>query len=315
MEAGNRRVVLAALMANMGIAIAKFVAWAFTGSAAMLAEAVHSVADTGNQALLFLGGRRAQKPPSREHPFGYGRERYFWAFVVALILFSMGSLFALYEGYHRLVDPHPITSPAWAIAVLTIGIGLEGFALRTAVRAAEQERGELGWWQFIRRARSPEIPVVLLEDVGAVIGLVVALVGVALTTFTGDARFDAMGSLAIGLLLGVIAIVLAREMKSLLIGEGARDAHIDHIRSTIRADREIVAIHDLRTLHLGPERLLVVARLELDAELGFGAVSAALDRVEAALRQTLPLVSDVYLEPQTAAALRSRIEPAGLDPD
>jgi cation diffusion facilitator family transporter len=216
---GTRRAIVAAFLANLGIAISKFFAFAVTGSASMLAEGIHSIADTGNQGLLFLGGRRSRKPPTEEHPFGFGTERYFWAFIVALVLFTLGSLFALYEGVHKLLDPKELDSPIWAFAVLAIAIVLEGLSLRTARKEADPTRRGRSWWRFIRTTKSPELPVVLLEDTGALIGLVFAFIGISLAVITGNPRWDAVGSIGIGLLLGVIAVVLAIEMKSLLIGE------------------------------------------------------------------------------------------------
>jgi cation diffusion facilitator family transporter len=218
---GSTRAILAALLANLGIAIAKFVGFLFTGSSSMLAESVHSVADTGNQVLLLVGGRRAQLVATRQHPFGFGRERFFWAFVVSIVLFTLGSGFALYEGIEKLLHPHELESAGWAIAILLVAIALEGFSFRTAVREARPLKGSSSWVRFIRRSKQPELPVVLLEDSGALVGLVLALSAVGLTIATGNPRWDGVGTTCIGVLLGAIAIVLAVEMKSLLIGESA----------------------------------------------------------------------------------------------
>jgi cation diffusion facilitator family transporter len=299
---GSRRVVIAAFLANLGIAIAKFVGFIFTGSASMLAEAVHSVADTGNQGLLLLGSVRARRSPSAEHPFGYGGERYFWAFVVAMMLFTLGSLFALYEGVAKLRHPHALTSPAWAIGILGLALLMESSALRTAVREVRRVKGGEAWWSFIRRAKSPELPVVLLEDMGAVTGLCFALLGIGLAMATGEARFDAVGSIAIGLLLGVIAVVLGSEMKSLLIGESARPSENDLIRETIGSAPHVRRIHDFRTLHLGPDQLLVAAKVELDAELSFPEVACALDEAEARVRAKVPSARWMYLEPEASSS-------------
>ncbi|MFP6622589.1 MAG: cation transporter, partial [Myxococcota bacterium] len=217
MQPGNRRAILAALAANLGIAVAKFVGWAMTGAASMLAEAVHSVADSGNQALLLWGNASAQRPPTDAHPFGFARERYFWAFVVSLVIFTLGALFAIYQGISKLIHPHEVTSPLVAVTILAAGIVMEGFSFRTAVVEAAKQKKQLGWWAFIRETKSPELPVVLMEDLGALVGLVVALAGIGLASLTGDPRFDAAGSIVIGVLLGVIATVLAVEMRSLLI--------------------------------------------------------------------------------------------------
>jgi cation diffusion facilitator family transporter len=297
---GSQRAVVAAFLANLGIAAAKLAAFLATGAASMLAESVHSLADTGNQALLLLGARRARRGPSPQHPFGYGRERYFWAFVVALLLFSLGAIFAIVEGVEKLLHPHVIESPNWAFAVLLAAIGLESFSLRTAMREANAVRGGDGWWGFVRRAKSPELPVVLLEDVGALLGLGFALIGVALAVATGNPRFDAIGSIAIGLLLGAIAVVLASEMKSLLIGEAASPAVEARIRAAIEASPSVRRLIHMRTLHLGPEELLLGAKLEFAAGLDGPALARTIDAVEAQVRAEVPEARVIYLEPDVA---------------
>ena len=297
MKEGSRRAVITAFFANLGIALAKFIAFLFTGAASMLAEAVHSVADTANQGLLLLGNARASRAPTPEHPFGFARERYFWAFVVSVVLFTLGSLFACYEGVQKLRHPHAISSPEWAFGVLFVAIVFEGFAFRTAARAANPLRRGASWWAFIRRAKSPELPVVLLEDSGALLGLSFALVGVTLALLTGDARFDALGSIAIGLLLGAIAIVLAVEMKSLLIGESAAPRQQRAIAAAIEGRPEVRRLIDLRTQHLGPEQLLVCAKVELDPALTFPRVVEAIDAIQAEVRTSVPAADLIYLEP------------------
>jgi cation diffusion facilitator family transporter len=298
MQDGSRRVIVMAMLANLGIAIAKLVGYVVTASASMLAEAVHSFADTGNQALLVWGGVQAKREPSAQHPFGYGRERYFWAFVVAMVLFTLGALFSLHEGFAKLRQPHDVTSPGWAIGILVLAVVLEGVALRAAMREGNRTRGRESWWGFIRRSKSPELPVVLLEDAGAVLGLMMALVGVGLTIVTGDARYDALGSMGIGVLLGVIAIVLAVEMKSLLIGEGARASEVRAIRSVIEGDSRVRRIVDLKTLHLGPDHLLVAGKVEMDAGLGFGEIVARLNAIEKKVKERVVGVQVMYLEPE-----------------
>ena len=296
MHEGSRRAIMAAFLANAGIFVAKLVAFAFTGAASMLAESIHSLADTGNQGLLFLGGSRARKEPTEAHPFGFGRERYFWAFVVALVLFSLGSLFAIYEGIQKLIEPHELESPELAFGVLGIAIVLESLSLRTAVRQASEIRGRVSWWRFIRTTKNPEIPVVLLEDVGALTGLAFALAGVALATITGDPTFDAAGSIAIGVLLGIIAFVLAREMKSLLIGEAATPEEQELIRHAIEGGPEVDRLIHLRTEHLGPEDLLVAAKVDLSPASDEHA-ARAIDKVEERIRQRVPSARVIYLEP------------------
>lgn len=293
---GSTSVVVAAFLANLGIAAAKFVAFLLTRSAAMLAEAVHSLADTGNQGLLFLGRARSRRAPSEEHPFGYGSERYFWGFVVAVVLFTAGSVFALYEGVEKLLHPHELNSPEVVFAVVGIGLVLESLSFRTAIRESNRVRGDAGWWTFVRSATIPELPVVLLEDAAALVGLVLALVGVSLAEVTGHTEFDAAGSIAIGLLLGLVAMLLAREMKSLLIGESAGAAVVDSMRRAILAGPEARRVIHLRTMHLGPEELLVATKVEPSDE-ALPDVAAAIDRIEARIRAAVPAARVIYVEP------------------
>jgi cation diffusion facilitator family transporter len=302
---GSRRAIIAALLANFGIAVAKFAAWLATGAASMLAEAVHSVADTSNQALLLLGSVRAQQPETREHPFGYGRERYFWSFIVAVVLFLLGGLFAIYEGASKLGDPHELASPGWAIGVLLVGILLEGGSFRIAVRESNALRGQASWWNFVRRSKIPELPVVLLEDAGALIGLVLALLGVGLTMLTGNPAWDAAASIAIGSLLCVISVVLAIEMKSLLIGESASDSHEREIVAALVATDGVERILHMRTLHIGPEQIFVGAKLELRKNLDVTGVAQVIDAAEDRVRERLDFVSIIYLEPDLHDPTRS----------
>jgi cation diffusion facilitator family transporter len=304
---GTRKAIIAAFLANLGIAISKFFAFAVTGSASMLAESIHSIADTGNQGLLFLGGKRSRKAATDEHPFGFGTERYFWAFIVALVLFTLGSLFALYEGVHKLIDPKELDSPIWAFAVLGIAVVLEGLSLRTAHGEADPSRHGRTWWRFIRTTKSPELPVVLLEDVGALIGLMFALVGISLAEITGNPRWDAMGSIAIGLLLGVIAIVLAVEMKSLLIGEAVAPAVDTRIREAILAGPEVKRIIHLRTLHLGPDDVLLATKLEFNC-VTIAELANAIDTVEARVRTSTPTTRLIYIEPDLYDVTRTNPE-------
>jgi cation diffusion facilitator family transporter len=294
---GGTKAIIAALLANAGIAVAKFVGYLVTGSSSMLAEAVHSVADTSNQGLLLLGGKRAQRAATAEHPFGYGRDRYFYSFVVALLLFSLGSVFALYEGIHKLESHEPLTSPLVAVIILVVAVALEGYSFRTAIKESRPLKGGSTWWQFIRQSKSPELPVVLLEDFGALIGLVLALLGVGLTLLTGNAVFDALGTIAIGVLLGVIAIILIVEMKSLLIGEGAAPPVLARIVGAIEDGGPVQRVIHIRTQYLGPEELLVAAKVALSPCVSAEDVARGIDEAEQRVRAAVPEARLIYLEP------------------
>jgi cation diffusion facilitator family transporter len=294
---GGTRAIIAAMLANAGIAIAKFVAYVVTGSASMLAESIHSVADTSNQGLLLLGGRQSRKVADANHQFGYGRERYFWSFVVALVLFTLGGLYSLYEGISKILHPHELTSIGWAIGVLLVAIGLETFSFRTAIVEARKVKGERGWVEYVRTSRSPELPVVLLEDAGALFGLLLALIGIGLYVVTGDEVWDAVGTLSIGILLLAIATFLTIEMKSLLIGEAALEGHIRAIDGALTTSPHVIRVIDLRTQHIGPEELLVAAKIEFTDTLTSPQLAAAIDVAEASIRQAVPVASRIYLEP------------------
>ena len=293
---GGTRAILAALAANAGIAVAKFVGFAITGASSMLAEAVHSVADTSNQALLLLGQRTSRRKATAEHPFGYGRDRYFYSFIVALMLFTLGSAFAIYEGIHKLQHPEPLTSPIVAVVILVVAIGLEGYSFLTAMVESRKIKGDVTWWGFIRQSRTPELPVVLLEDTGALLGLVFALFGVGLSVITDDPMWDAVGTLMIGALLGVIAVILIIEMKSLLIGEGATPTELDRIKEALVDGRVQRLIH-IRTQYIGPEELLVAAKIALEPGLQLTDVAAEIDAAEVRVRETVPAARLIYLEP------------------
>jgi cation diffusion facilitator family transporter len=305
---GGTRAIIAALAANAGIAVAKFIGFLVTGSSSMLAESVYSLADTANQGLLLLGGKRAARAATPEHPFGYGRDRFFYAFVVAMLLFTLGSVFALYEGIEKLGHPEELTSPLVAVIILLVAVALEGYSFRTAIHESRELKGSLSWWQFIRQATTPELPVVLLEDFGALIGLVFALLGVGLTVLTGNAVFDALGTIAIGLLLGVIAIVLIVEMKSLLIGEGARPPVIARIVGGLEGGAVQHVIH-LRTQYLGPEELLVAAKIALTPGLLTEDVARAIDDAEARVRTAVPQARMIYLEPDLERTVSAHQQP------
>ncbi|WP_419818172.1 cation diffusion facilitator family transporter [Glaciibacter flavus] len=294
---GGNRAIVAAFAANLGIAVTKFIAAFFSGSSSMLAEGVHSLADSGNQLLLLLGGRQSRKAADRDHPFGHGRERYVYAFVVSIVLFSVGGVFSIYEGVEKLQHPHPLEVWWLPVLVLFIAIGLEGFSLRTAVSESNPLRGGESWVAFVRHAKAPELPVVLLEDVAALTGLVFALVGVGMTVITGNGVWDAVGTLAIGVLLVLVAIILGVETKSLLVGEGASNKQLMAIEDAILDGPETERIIHIKTLYLGPDELLIGAKVAMPSELRFGEVAAAIDAIEDRVRAAVPIARQIYLEP------------------
>jgi cation diffusion facilitator family transporter len=302
---GSTKAVVAALLANTGIAITKFLAFLLTGASSMLAEAIHSVADSGNQALLLLGGRRAKREATPEHPFGYGRERYIYSFIVAIVLFSVGGLFALYEAYHKFHEiaaghPNELLEGRWwwvAVVVLLVAIVMEGFSFRTAVVEAGRVRGSSSWIGFIRRAKSPELPVILLEDFAALIGLVFALLGVSVSKLTDNGYWDVAGTTGIGLLLVAVAVVLAIETKSLLIGEAASPAAQRRIREALEGTAGLERIIHLKTLHLGPEELLVAVKVGVARSDDAGEVARAIDAAERAIRDVEETATTIYIEP------------------
>ncbi len=294
---GSTKAVVTALIANLGIAVSKFVAAAITGSSSMLAEGVHSLADSTNQALLLIGGKRSQRPATELHQFGYGRERYIYAFIVSIVLFTLGGVYAVYEGWHKISDPHPLTSPLIAVIVLIIAIGLESYAMATAIKESNKVRGTQTWWQFIRHARAPELPVILLEDAGALIGLVFALIGVGLSVATGNGIYDGFATLAIGALLVVIAVILAIETKSLLLGESGSVEDVSAIHAALAAEPGITRVIHLRTMHLGPEEIMVAAKISVRAADDGANIAAVIDAAEARIRAAVPAAKVVYLEP------------------
>jgi cation diffusion facilitator family transporter len=307
---GGSKAIAAALAANLGIALAKFVAFAFTGSASMMAEGVHSVADSGNQGLLILGRSRSRRAETSKHPFGYGRERFFYAFIVAVVLFTVGALFSLYEGWHKISEPHDIEEPIWAFGVLGFGILLEGFSFRTAIKESNLTRGKQSWVTYIRRARAPELPVVILEDFAALIGLIVALVCVGLAVITGNGVWDGVGSAVIGVLLAVVACVLAVETKSMLIGESAVGEMEKKIVAELESVEEIDRVIHLRTLHMGPEELLVAVKIAVTSDDTAAEVARGIDAAESRIREAVPMARHIYIEPDLDRA-RSKPENAG----
>ncbi|GAA3943948.1 cation diffusion facilitator family transporter [Streptomyces gulbargensis] len=294
---GGTKAIVAALAANLAIAVAKFVAFLFSGSSSMLAESVHSLADSGNQGLLLVGGKKAQREATPQHPFGYGRERYIYAFLVSIVLFSVGGMFAIYEGYEKIHDPHEIEAWYWPVGVLVFAIIAETFSFRTAIKESNQVRGNLSWKEFVRRAKAPELPVVLLEDLGALVGLILALVGVSLALATGNGVWDGIGTLCIGVLLIVIAIVLAAETKSLLLGEAAGVDEVKKIEDAVVDGTTVTRLIHMRTLHLGPEELLVAAKIAVRHDDTAGDVASAINAAEERIRAAVPIARVIYLEP------------------
>ena len=302
---GGNKAVIAALSANLAIAATKFAAWALTGASSMLAEAIHSVADSGNQILLLLGGRRAKRGPTAEHPFGFGRERYIFAFIVSIVLFSIGGLFALYEAYHKYHEVHEglpnelIEGRWWWVPLVVLGASIiaEGFSFRTAIHESNKTRGKQKWTRFIRSAKAPELPVILLEDFAALIGLVFALLGVSLTLLTGNGYWDVVGTAMIGLLLVAVAVTLAVETKSLLLGESATPEAIAHIEQAINATPGVERVIHMKTLHMGPEEVLVAAKIAVSPTTSAAEVADAIDRAEINIREAEPMVTSLYLEP------------------
>ncbi|WNZ11056.1 cation diffusion facilitator family transporter [Streptomyces sp. 11x1] len=294
---GGTKAIVAALAANLAIAVAKFVAFLFSNSSSMLAESVHSLADSGNQALLLLGGKKAKREATAEHPFGYGRERYIYAFLVSIVLFSVGGMFALYEGYEKIKHPHEIEAWYWPVGVLVFAIIAETFSFRTAIKESNVLRGNKSWTEFVRHAKAPELPVVLLEDLGALVGLILALGGVGLALLTGDGVWDGIGTLCIGVLLILIAIVLAAETKSLLLGESAGAEDVEKIAQAVVDGDTVTRVIHMRTLHLGPEELLVAAKIAVRHDDTATEVANAINAAEARIREAVPIARVIYLEP------------------
>ncbi len=309
---GGRKAIIAALVANLGIAGAKFAGFLLTGASSLLAESVHSLADTTNQGLLLLGGRQAKRGENELHPFGHGPARYFWSFVVALVLFTLGGLFALYEGIHKIQHPEPLDRPAIAIGLLLVAVGLESYSFKTAIGEAKPLKGEQSWFAYIRDSKSPELPVLLLEDFGALMGLALALAAIVMSLLTDDARWDGYGTLAIGALLLVIAAILITEMRKLLIGEAASPEDIKKITLAFDEVPDVDRLIHMRTLHLGPEELLIAAKVQLKLGLDVEGVAKVIDQAQIAIRASLPTATRIYIEPaifdpnRAAAGSRSR---------
>jgi cation diffusion facilitator family transporter len=307
---GGTKAVIAALISNVGIAISKFIAFAITGSSSMLSEAIHSVADSGNQVLLLIGGHRSKRTANEDHQFGYGRTRFVYGFVVSIVLFIVGGLFAVYEGIHKIQHPDELNDPAIAIGVLLIAMVLEGYSFRTAMREANKSRGRRSLPRYVKDARQPELPVVLLEDFGALIGLSFAMVGVVASTLTGNGVWDGIGSTAIGMLLLVIAVFLATEMASMLIGEGAIPEEQELIRQALEDTPDVDRVIHLKTFHMGPDDLLVAAKIAVDKADSAGLIARAINAAEQRVRDVVPSATYIYLEPD----LDRHLNQAEIDP-
>jgi cation diffusion facilitator family transporter len=302
------KAIIAALVANLGIAVTKLVAWLLTGASSMLAEAIHSIADSGNQGLLLLGSKRSIRAPDARHPFGFGRERYIYAFIVSIVLFSVGGLFALYEAYHKFHDVHAghhneLLSSRWwwvPLVVLVAAIGMESFSLRTAVVESNAVRGSAGWWEFVRDARAPELPVVLFEDLAALLGLVFALVGVSLTLLTDNGYWDVAGTAAIGLLLVGVAVVLALETKSMLVGESAAAGDLEQIEAALRSEQHVLDILSLKTVHVGPDDILVACKISVAPTDSARDITHTINSAEERIRAAVPEAVFIFIEPDIA---------------
>lgn len=294
---GGTKAVVAALAANTGIAISKFGAFAVTGSTSMLSEAIHSCADSMNQVLLLVGTKRSEREATAQHQFGYGRVRFIYGFLVAIVLFLVGGVYSAYEGWHKVHDPHPVENAGVAIAVLLVAIVLESLSFRTAIVEANKARGKRSMARFVRDSREPELPVILLEDFGALIGLIFAFTGVVMAVVTEDGRWDGLGAIAIGTLLVTIAIVLVREMGSMLVGEAALPEEEAAVRQAIESAPLTQRVIHLRTMHVGPSEILVAVKIGIDPSLAAPEIAAGIDDVEDRVRTAVPAAVYVFVEP------------------
>jgi cation diffusion facilitator family transporter len=290
------RAIVAAITANVGLAAAKLIGFALTGSASMLAEACHSIADTSNQGLLLIGRARSRRQESPHHPFGYGAERFFWAFLVSVLLLVGGAFVAIFKGVRSVIDPQPVEHLPWALGILGVALLLDGTSLLIATRSAPRRRRE-GWLAYIRRTKHPEVPVILLEDTTSVTGVLVALLALGLTAVTGNPVWDGVGSIVIGLLLTAMALILARETQSLLIGEAALPETEAKVRAAMLEDEAVDDLVYLRTLHLGPDELFVEAKVRMDPDLRVRDVALAIDRIENRVRRRAPQARIISIEP------------------
>jgi cation diffusion facilitator family transporter len=293
-------VLYAALAANLGIAVAKFVAAAITGSSSMLTEGVHSLVDSGNQGLLLYGQRRAKRPPDAEHPFGYGRELYFWAFVVAILIFGLGAGVSIYEGWKHIVAPEPLHDPLVNYIVLGVALALEGTSWAIALKEFAAAKGAMGWWQAVRESKDPATFIVLFEDSAALAGLLVAGLGIWASHAWGDPRIDGAASIVIGWILAGVAILLAREAKGLLIGERANPQVVACVRAILDRRPEIVRVNHVRTIHTAPDRIFVAVSADFEDAITMGAGETLIESIEQELKAALPLLSSIYIRPEKA---------------
>ncbi|MBW8910689.1 MAG: cation diffusion facilitator family transporter [Sphingomonas sp.] len=297
-DSGNKTTLYAALAANLGIAVAKFVAAAMSGSSAMLTEGFHSVVDSTNQILLLYGQKRSMRPPDDRHPLGYGRELYFWSFVVALLIFTTGALLSIYEGVRHVLSPEPMRSPLINYVVLGISFLLEGGSWMVAVRAFAGMKGDIGWWRAIKRSKDPPTFIVLFEDSAAMFGLVVAAIGISLSLVTRDPRWDGVASIVIGLALAAVAYVLARESKDLLIGEAADPAIVAAVHAAIDGRPEVSGVNEITTIHIGPENIFLGLSVDFVDAVPVGRIEQMIAEAETELRARWPAIRAIYIKPQ-----------------
>ncbi len=295
-------VLYGALIANLGIAVAKFVASAITGSSSMLTEGVHSLVDSGNQLLLLYGQARARRAPDAAHPFGYGRELYFWAFIVAILIFAIGAGVSIYEGWAHIQEPEPLRDPTINYIVLVVAVLLEGTSWAIAVRGFNRTRGRSGWWQSVRRSKDPAGFIVLFEDSAALMGLGIAGVGVWASHHYGDARIDGVASVAIGCVLAGVAILLAREAKGLLIGESADPDLIATLWRLLEARPEITNVNHIRTVHSAPDAVFVAISADFADHLPMGEAENLIEVMETSLKAAVPQLSSIYIRPEKREA-------------
>lgn len=296
---GSTRVVIAALIGNAAIGAAKFTAAAITGSSAMLSESIHSVVDTGNQGLILYGLKRAKRPGDENHPFGYGMELYFWSFVVAIMLFAIGAGVSLYEGYEKVLRPHPVTDPVWNYAVLGFAFVVEGIAWTIAFKEFNKRKGHRGFWEAIRESKDPAVFVVLMEDTAAMLGLIAAFLGISLGEWLDLPVLDGVASLVIGVILASVAVILAIECKGLLIGESAGSATVRGIRALVHSRDGVETINELLTMHLGPKDILVTLSLDFAHDLSADDVEALITEMETEIKASYPEVTRIFVEAQS----------------